>query len=194
MGVREARAGHRSQARHIPMLLFLSDNNCPVELVRGCGAVPGLPGTGSGVSWCRLSLAVNDPAAAPCSQLGPSSLSVDSGRLGPGQGGQTTGIQCCGPATRQGTRGLQSSQTSSGAGARAQISSTESADHALSPHSPVSEYPRSVPTFPGRAEPGRARTTVTQLGIGSAAREHTDPDQGLRVRLMTRMGLGFRLH
>ena len=96
--------------------------------------------------------------------------------------------------TRQGTRGLQSSQTSSGAGARAQISSTESADHALSPHSPVSEYPRSVPTFPGRAEPGRARTTVTQLGIGSAAREHTDPDQGLRVRLMARMGLGFKLH
>ena len=92
---RRERAGHRSQARHIPMLLFLSDNNCPVELVRAGGCA------GIARDWERcllVSALTGSQWPSCCSQLGPSSLSIDSGRLGPGHSGQTTGIQCCGPS------------------------------------------------------------------------------------------------
>ena len=98
---RLVRAGHRIFRCYYSCLITIVQ--CGWCAVRGY--VAGLPGTLClCVPWPRLSLPVNDPAAAAggvSCELGPSSLSVDSGRLGPGQSGQTTGIQSPGPATTE---------------------------------------------------------------------------------------------
>ena len=157
-------------AWHIPLLLFLSDdNNCP-ELVRGCAGI-------ARDSW----LAVSPGSQQSMTQLllPASSLSVDSGRLGPGQAGK-----------QQVYRVLRPLRLGWACRARDKLGSWGQSSNKLKrvcrpcigPISPCTGLCWSIPAlsqlFPAAQSPAESRTTVTQLGIGRGERPENTRTRG----------------